>query len=253
MAGDWFMMRDDICEDVDVIAMAARLETTEVHVAGMLCKFWGWVDRQMGERHAPNVTFVWVDRYIGVNGFAKVMAEVGWLRREGDGVDIPNFDRYFSQSAKQRALAAKRKASERGRKRHAPNVTKTRQHRDHRTEQNRTEPETPTESLPVPVTGDALDGVRSRAEQLAQTTATKVLPDRDGLSNQDRRFFWGVAVVACLVMSEAWLADGVEATINKRAKTPTAWLRTVLARSAAKAGEDLNQRLKEVEAVNERK
>jgi hypothetical protein len=240
MAGDWFMMRDDICEDVDVIAMATELDTTEVHVAGMLCKFWGWVDRQMGKCHAPSVTFVWVDRYVCHDGFATAMQNVGWLRLQGDGIDIPNFDRYFSQSAKQRGLAAKRKAGERAKKSHARSVTKTRP-------QNRTEPETLSESLPV--TGDALEGVRSRAEQLAQSTATKVLPDRDGLSDQDRRFFWGVAVVACLVMSEMWLADGVEATVKKKPKTPAAWLRTVLTKSAAKAGEDLNRRLKEVKAI----
>ncbi|MHC4181119.1 MAG: hypothetical protein ACYSWU_26780, partial [Planctomycetota bacterium] len=62
-------------------------------------------------------------RYLGATGFAEAMREVGWLETDNGGISIPKFDRHISESAKQRALTAKRAAKCRAGKRNAGDVT----------------------------------------------------------------------------------------------------------------------------------
>jgi len=119
MAGDWIKMRCDLPVDPAVIAVAAELGLSEDEVVGKLLRLWSWANRQTTDGNAPSVTEMFIDRYIGVTGFANSLANVGWLMVHSGGITFPNFDRHMSQSAKRRALTAKRVAQ----KRNAPNVT----------------------------------------------------------------------------------------------------------------------------------
>lgn len=126
MAGDWIQMRHDLFDDPAVIGIAERLNINESYVIGMLHKFWSWGDRQTLDGHAPSVTIKWLDRYVQCDGFALSMVQVGWLELEGGssctsnaGIIIPKFDTYISESAKKRALSARRQRK----KRNAPSVT----------------------------------------------------------------------------------------------------------------------------------
>lgn len=113
MAGDWIKMRFGLQDDPAVIGIAAMTGLDEYAVVGRLHKLWSWADQQSRDGHAPNVTEVWVDRHVGRDGFALAMAKEGWLLIGKDGVSIPNFDRHNGKSAKKRALAADRKATQR--------------------------------------------------------------------------------------------------------------------------------------------
>jgi len=127
MAGDWIKMRHDLVDDPAVIALTEQTDCVdESHVIGTLHKLWCWADRQTTNGHAPSVTLAWLDRYLGVPGFAEVLQKVGWLRKKGTGFVIPHFDTHISQSAKKRALAGRRMAKNRSRKRDASSVTKAR-------------------------------------------------------------------------------------------------------------------------------
>jgi len=89
-------------------------------VVGKLHRIWSWANEQSRDGNAASVTLSWIDRYIGVTGFAQAMVDVGWLLVNADGISIPNWDRHNSKSAKQRSLGAIRQS----RKRNAASVTK---------------------------------------------------------------------------------------------------------------------------------
>ena len=113
MAGDWIKMRVDLADDPAVIAMACTLGLDEFGVVGRLHKLWTWADKHCSSGHAKGVTFVWIDRYIGHEGFAQSMEDEGWLALDAGGVEFPNFDRHNGKSAKTRAEATERKRLER--------------------------------------------------------------------------------------------------------------------------------------------
>lgn len=123
MAGDWIKMRVDLRDDPDVIGIAAATGLDEDTVVGKLHRIWSWADQQTANGNAHSVTRKWLDRYIGVTGFAEAMEKVGWLTVMDDGIQIPDFDTHNGQSGKRRALTAKRVAKKRSAKCNAPSVT----------------------------------------------------------------------------------------------------------------------------------
>lgn len=114
MAGDWIKMRTHLSDDPAVISIAAQTKLDEYGVVGRLHKLWSWADSHTTDGNAPIVTtalpYAWLNRYLHCDGFAEAMVGVGWLGIDSDGIHIPNFERHNGQTAKQRALTAKRVA-----------------------------------------------------------------------------------------------------------------------------------------------
>ena len=108
MAGDWIKMRTDLAGDPAVVAIAEATGLDEDHVVGKLHRLWSWADKHTHDGNARSVTYSWVDRYLGVQNFAMAMEESGWLSHDGGTLSIPNFNSHNGQSAKARALTAKR-------------------------------------------------------------------------------------------------------------------------------------------------
>jgi hypothetical protein len=115
MAGDWIKMRGDLAEDPAVIGIAGRLGAEEDLIVGKLHRLWAWADRQSRDGHAASVTEVWVDRFVGRDGFASAMQAVGWLAVDATGISFPNFERHNGKTAKTRGLSANRQQSRRAR------------------------------------------------------------------------------------------------------------------------------------------
>jgi hypothetical protein len=111
MAGDWIPMRCDLSDDPSVIAMSLALSLDEFAVVGRLHRLWSWANRHTTDGNAPCVSSEWVDRYVSTPGFAAAMLTAGWLRVRSGGIELPHFDRWNSQNAKQRALTARRVAA----------------------------------------------------------------------------------------------------------------------------------------------
>jgi hypothetical protein len=149
MAGDWLKVRHDLPTDPAVIAIAATLDLTEDEVVGKLIRFWIWGDQQTRDGNAPGVTKTFLDRYLGVTGFADAMREAGWLDIGNGGISIPNFERHISQSAKQRALTARRKAKCQAKKGNARSVTKAFPREEKRRDSNNP-PKAPLDSIKYP-------------------------------------------------------------------------------------------------------
>jgi len=84
---------------------------------------WEWCDDNVGSSEiAPDGNAVvtlgslperTIDSLAGVTGFAIAMSNAGWLRLANVGVTFPHFDRNNGETAKDRALTAKRVAKNR--------------------------------------------------------------------------------------------------------------------------------------------
>lgn len=110
----------------EVFEMAEMLDIDPDAVVGKLLRVWNWFDDQSHNGDAPVTVRALLDRYTGVTGFTQSMESVGWLRVEGKTMSLPNFDRHNGQTAKNRALTAKRMAKSRSKsdaKSDAPIVT----------------------------------------------------------------------------------------------------------------------------------
>ena len=113
MAGEWLKMRHDLADDPAVIRLADVVEIEEDAVIGKLFRLWSWADRHTHNGHAEGVGLRWVDRLARCEGFGAALVRVGWLVETGEGLSFPRFDRHCSDTAKTRALDAKRKSAER--------------------------------------------------------------------------------------------------------------------------------------------
>lgn len=124
MAGDWIPMRMDLLEDPSVLAIGSTLGIDEYAVVGRLLKLWSWANRHL-KNGCASVALEWIDRHVGTTGFASAMLNAGWLRTRSSGsLEFTNFDRWNSQGAKVRILAAQRMRKARCQKRDGPSATK---------------------------------------------------------------------------------------------------------------------------------
>jgi hypothetical protein len=83
-------------------------------VIGKLLRVWDWFDDQSVDGYAPVALAPQLNRNTGVSGFVDAMQQVGWIAVEDNRLMIPNFARHNGQTAKDRALSAKRMAKSRG-------------------------------------------------------------------------------------------------------------------------------------------
>jgi len=121
VAGDWIKIEKATSRKPEVLRIADTLAIHPDHAFGLCVRFWSWCDDHMTDGHAQSVTYVTLDTVFGHAGFATALTEVGWLRvrrSAADGspdgsLEIPNFDRHLSESAKNRALSAGRKQKQR--------------------------------------------------------------------------------------------------------------------------------------------
>ncbi len=226
MAGDWIKMRHDLGDDPAVITLIAETSCVDAdHVVGKLHKLWSWADRQSRKGHAPGVTPQWLDTFLGCQGFAKVLKKVGWLRVTDEDIVIPKFDRHMSKSAKNRALAARRKVTQRSRTNRDNVVTREEKRRE----------ET---SLDRSIRFDSndrrhLDSISwEETAELANRAARKLIDGQvvDRVAGTFRpTLFTAAALVQCGLMPAAALAETIQAMIVAKPKRPGGYFGKVLA------------------------
>lgn len=110
MAGDWMKIDLELPDKPEVHAMAGMLGIDPDAVVGKLIRVWQWFDKHTVDGNAHGVTFSLPDRITNVTGFGEAMSFVGWLNQNDKTLIMPKFDRHTSESAKSRALTAKRVA-----------------------------------------------------------------------------------------------------------------------------------------------
>jgi len=126
MAGDWIKVEASTPSKPEIDALADILNVSVNEVIGGLIRLWIWADQQTLDGNAASVTKNAIDRHSGVSGFTDALLSPGvrWLKEhENGGFVFPNFSRHNGQTAKQRALTAKRVAESKKRKGNAASVT----------------------------------------------------------------------------------------------------------------------------------
>ena len=113
MAGSWLKMRHDLIDAPEIRRLSRACSVTRDDVYGKLFRLWSWFDRHSRNGRVPEETGELVDEIVGLSGFAQALVSVGWLAEDQGGIVIPNWDRHNSETAKQRALDASRKAAAR--------------------------------------------------------------------------------------------------------------------------------------------
>jgi hypothetical protein len=121
MSGDWIKIEKSLPRKPEVMELATLLNIDELTVVGHLVLFWSWVDENLSpECPAARGTKTGLDRVVGRDGFVTAMTQVGWLQFEDGMVRIPNYEHHLSQSAKKRALEARKKTRQRKLSRECP-------------------------------------------------------------------------------------------------------------------------------------
>lgn len=114
MAGPWLKMECSTPDKPQVLAITAHLGWDDPDLTvGKLFRLWRWFDQHTIDGNAPSVTPALIDRHVGVVGFVAAVQKVGWISVSEAGLSLPNFDDHNGESAKARALAAKRAATHR--------------------------------------------------------------------------------------------------------------------------------------------
>lgn len=114
MAGDWIKFEKATSDKPEVWQVADRLDMDPDAVVGKLLRVWSWFDDHTESGNAPSVTKRLLDREVGVRGFCDCVIDAGWMREDEEGIHLPNFERHNGETAKKRALTAKRAAKHRG-------------------------------------------------------------------------------------------------------------------------------------------
>ena len=113
MAGDWIIFEHATLGKVEIVAMASRLGISPGDALMSVLRVWVWMDVQTLDCFAPGATREIIDAEARRGGFADAMEAVGWLRVTDDGIEFVNAARHNGQTAKSRALAAKRQKEHR--------------------------------------------------------------------------------------------------------------------------------------------
>jgi hypothetical protein len=113
MAGEWLKFEKATPDKPEVFAIAARLDLDPDAVVGKLIRVWSWFDTHTVDGNGRSVTPALLDRIASVTGFTRAMEAEGWIVVTPAGVSLPNFDRHTGETAKGRALGAKRSAEHR--------------------------------------------------------------------------------------------------------------------------------------------
>lgn len=108
MAGDWIKIEHWTPDKPEIFKMADNLGIDPDAVVGKLVRIWIWADQQTIDGNAASVTLSLLDRLSSVTGFGNAMIQSGWLSSSENGLKFVNFDRHNGETAKTRALTAKR-------------------------------------------------------------------------------------------------------------------------------------------------
>lgn len=110
MAGEWIKVETSLPDKPEVQYIAGIINQDADSVVGKLIRVWAWFDKHTTDGNALGVTFAFIDKLVGVTGFAEAMQFAGWLQQRDKMLCMPHFDNHNSESAKKRALTQKRQS-----------------------------------------------------------------------------------------------------------------------------------------------
>lgn len=118
MAGDWIKFEHATLDKPEVLLMAEMLGWDRRQAVGLLLDFWCWLDKNLSAscpgfvRHMSKKS---LDDVFRTPGFASALEVIGWARFDDSALTmrVVNAERHNGNTAKTRALDAKRKKEKR--------------------------------------------------------------------------------------------------------------------------------------------
>lgn len=114
MAGDWIKMTHELPDKPEVLGISGMTGINRFEVVGRLFVMWRWFDQHTTNGNAVGVTKVTLSEclfgYSSDTKFIESVIHQGWLIEGEEGIRVSNFDAHISETAKTRALTAKRVA-----------------------------------------------------------------------------------------------------------------------------------------------
>lgn len=111
MVGEWLKFEKSTLDKPEVLAVAAALNWDADMAIGKFVRMWCWFDTHTVNGDARGVTPALLDSILRVTGFVAEAQKAGWLEVHEWGIRLPKFDTHCGETAKQRALGAKRNAA----------------------------------------------------------------------------------------------------------------------------------------------
>lgn len=104
------------CENARLVAVAHGCGIEPEQALTCVLKMWAWARRHATNGVAEGVQPPFVDKLVGVPGFAKALVDNRWLTRRTTGIEFPEWDKYLSPDSSAKALANARLKRHRDRK-----------------------------------------------------------------------------------------------------------------------------------------
>ena len=92
--------------EISVISRALGISRGDAVLACMLV--WAWADENTTDGHLDGLGIEDVDYQARIPGFGTAMVKAGWLLADERGLIFPNFDRWNTETAKQRLQKSQR-------------------------------------------------------------------------------------------------------------------------------------------------
>ena len=108
MANGWIVFDKALPSkpEIALISRALGISRAEAVLACLLV--WAWVDENTTDGHLDGLGIEDVDYQARIEGFGAAMAKAGWLLADHRGLIFPNFDRWNTETAKQRLQKSER-------------------------------------------------------------------------------------------------------------------------------------------------
>ena len=108
----WIKVEHSTPTKPEILRMASILDSDQDAIFGKWMRLWLWLDANSVDGHVDGVAPQHVDALVALKGFSSAAISVGWLSFDETSqiLHFPNFDRHNGETAKNRALKAKRQA-----------------------------------------------------------------------------------------------------------------------------------------------
>jgi hypothetical protein len=112
-AGHWIPWSIGLHQKAEVVRMARMCEVHPHEMAARCMIVWAWAQDQTVDGMVPGLSPADISFSVGIPKIGEAMESVGWLFDTGDGVALPNWERFNGRSSKARMQAAERKRRQR--------------------------------------------------------------------------------------------------------------------------------------------
>jgi hypothetical protein len=115
VAGDWIKVEHATLDKPEVLRAAEMLGISRDAALGLLFRYWVWLDKNLSDScpgFVRNVSRKSLDDVLHCTGFSGCLEAIGWAEFDDSAwvLRVTNADRHNGNTAKNRALDAKRKA-----------------------------------------------------------------------------------------------------------------------------------------------